>query len=200
MEPDAIDPHARHFGSNKNLMPNLFEAPNAQDRLVPGLALSWRFIDDLTWEFRLRDNMTISAGTKSTADDVAFTINRALHVPATVVGMSEYIKPTDRVEIVDPLTVRFHTKTPFPLAPSIPASSASSPAASSDPRACTPRRMPPERRFDNAATASLNCIGHNINRWRDWKWRAVCAIAKDAAANLLEGGAGVRRPLGVRGW
>ena len=79
VEPDSIDPHFHNFGGNKSLMPNLFEAlttMDAQDRLVPALAVSWRLIDDATWEFKLREGVTFSDGTKLTADDVAFTIER----------------------------------------------------------------------------------------------------------------------------
>src|SRR5262249_30753246 len=120
IEPDSIDPHFHNFGGNKGLMPNIFEALTAmdpQDRLTPNLALSWRLIDDATWEFRLRPGITFSDGTPFTADDVAFTIERVPNVPTTVTDMSEYVKAIDRVEAVDPHTVRFHTRGPFPLAP-----------------------------------------------------------------------------------
>ncbi len=120
VEPDSIDPHAHNFGGNKTLMPNLFEGLtviDAHDHLIPNLATSWRLIDDLTWEFTLRQGVTFSDGAPFTAEDVAFTIDRTLHVPTTVAAMSDYIKPIDRVEIVNPTTIRFHTKSPFPLAP-----------------------------------------------------------------------------------
>ena len=120
VEPDSIDPHYHNFGGNKGLMPNLFEALTSmdpQDHLGPNLALSWRLIDDATWEFKLRPGVTFSDGTPLTADDVAFTIERVPNVPTTVTDMSEYVKAIAHVEVVDPLTVRFHTKAPFPLAP-----------------------------------------------------------------------------------
>ena len=120
VEPDSIDPHYHNFGGNKGLMPNLFEAltsMDAQDRLGPNLAVSWRLIDNTTWEFKLRDDVTFSDGAKLTADDVAFTIERVPNVPTTVTDMAEYVKAIARVEVLDPLTVRFHTKGPFPLAP-----------------------------------------------------------------------------------
>jgi peptide/nickel transport system substrate-binding protein len=120
VEPDSIDPHYHNFGGNKGLMPNLFEAltsMDAQDRLGPNLAVSWRLVDDATWEFKLRDGVTFSDGAKLTADDVAFTIERVPNVPTTVTDMSEYVKAIAHVVVVDPLTVRFHTKGPFPLAP-----------------------------------------------------------------------------------
>jgi peptide/nickel transport system substrate-binding protein len=120
VEPDSIDPHVHNFGGNKNLMPNLFEsltAIDAQDHLTPNLATAWRLIDDLTWEFSLRNGVTFSDGTPLTAADVAFTIDRAQHTHSTVTDMSEYISAIDRTEVTGPLTIRFHTKTPFPLAP-----------------------------------------------------------------------------------
>ncbi len=120
VEPDSIDPHFHNFGGNKSLMPNLFESltrVDAQDKLVPNLAVSWRLVDDSTWEFKLRDGVAFSDGTKLTADDVAFTIERVPNVPTTVTDMSEYVKAIAQVEVVDPLTVRLHTKGPFPLAP-----------------------------------------------------------------------------------
>jgi peptide/nickel transport system substrate-binding protein len=120
VEPDSIDPHFHNFGGNKGLMPNLFEAltsMDAQDHLTPNLATSWRLIDDATWEFKLRPNVTFSDGLPLTASDVAFTIERVPNVPTTVTDMSEYVKAIARVEVVDSHTVRFHTKGPFPLAP-----------------------------------------------------------------------------------
>jgi peptide/nickel transport system substrate-binding protein len=120
VEPDSIDPHYHNFGGNKGLMPNLFEAltsMDAQDRLGPGLAMSWRLVDDATWEFKLRDGVVFSDGTPFTADDVAFTIERVPNVPTTVTDMSEYVKAIARVEVVDRSTVRLHTKGAFPLAP-----------------------------------------------------------------------------------
>ena len=120
VEPDTIDPHYHNFGGNKGLMPNLFEALtsiDANDKLQPGLALSWHLVDDATWEFKLRDGVTFSDGTPLTADDVAFTVERVPNVHSPVTDMAEYVKAIDRVEVVDPRTVRFHTKGPFPLAP-----------------------------------------------------------------------------------
>src|SRR5579863_10107005 len=101
VEPDSIDPHYHNFGGNKGLMPNLFEAltsVDARDRLGPGLAVSWRLVDDATWEFKLREGVVFSDGTAFTADDVAFTIERVPNVPTTVTDMSEYVKAIARVE------------------------------------------------------------------------------------------------------
>lgn len=120
VEPDSIDPHFHNFGGDKAFAPNLFDgltAEDAQGRLIPALAVSWRLVDDTTWEFKLRPGVTFSDGSPFTADDVAFTLERVPHVPTTVADFSEYVKPVTRVEVVSPLTVRLHTSAPFPLAP-----------------------------------------------------------------------------------
>jgi gamma-glutamyltranspeptidase/glutathione hydrolase len=73
---------------------------------------------------------------------------------------------------------------------------------SSDPHTYTPARMSMERRFDDATAAELESLGHKVAWWRDWEWKAgsVCAIVADPATGMMEGGADVRRPGGVRGW
>ena len=59
-----------------------------------------------------------------------------------------------------------------------------------------------ERRFDDETAAALDRKGHAVNWWREWEWKAgcVCAIVKDTRTGMMEGGAYVRRPGGVRGW
>jgi gamma-glutamyltranspeptidase/glutathione hydrolase len=74
--------------------------------------------------------------------------------------------------------------------------------SSSDPHSYTPRRMSMERRFTDETAQALGAMGHNVNWWREWEWRAgcVCAIMHDRETGMMEGGADVRRPGGVRGW
>lgn len=74
--------------------------------------------------------------------------------------------------------------------------------SSSDPHTYTPRRMSMERRFTDETAAALSKLGHDVNWWREWEWKAgcVCAVMKDHETGMLEGGADVRRPGGVRGW
>jgi gamma-glutamyltranspeptidase / glutathione hydrolase len=73
---------------------------------------------------------------------------------------------------------------------------------SSDPHNYTPGRMSMERRFSDETAAALDRMGHSVNWWREWEWKAgcVCAVVKDLATGMMEGGADVRRPGGVRGW
>jgi peptide/nickel transport system substrate-binding protein len=47
-----------------------------RQNLKPGLAESWRAVDDLTWEFKLRRGVKFHDGSEFTAADVAFSIER----------------------------------------------------------------------------------------------------------------------------
>lgn len=73
---------------------------------------------------------------------------------------------------------------------------------SSDPHTYSPGRMTLERRFSDRTAAALTKLGHDVAWWREWEWKAgcVCAIVADRETGLMEGGADVRRPGGVRGW
>jgi len=120
VEPDSIDPHVHNFGGNKGFMPNLFETLTTTDptgKLLPQLAVSWRLIDDTTWDVTLRAGVTFSDGSPFTADDVAFTLHRVPNTPTTVADFSEYVKGIARVEVTGPLSLRIDTHGPFPLLP-----------------------------------------------------------------------------------
>src|SRR5205823_13232054 len=45
---------------------------DARQRLVPGLALSWKPIDETTWEFKLRPGVSFHDGAPLTAEDIIF--------------------------------------------------------------------------------------------------------------------------------
>ena len=74
--------------------------------------------------------------------------------------------------------------------------------SSSDSHSYTPARMSLERRFPDETAAALDAKGHSVSWRREWDYKAgcVCAIVKDTATGMLEGGADVRGPGGVRGW
>ena len=84
---------------------------------VPALAESWKVIDDHTWEFKLRPGVKFSDGTPFTPDDVVFTFQRIPTVLNSPSSFNYAVKPVERLEIVDPLTIRMHTKQPEPLLP-----------------------------------------------------------------------------------
>ncbi len=117
----SIDPHYHNLSPNNGLLLHIFEPLIERDanmKLVPGLATSWRAIDDLTWEFQLRRNVKFHDGSPFTAEDVAFTLKRVPNVPNSPSSFATFTKPIVDVQIVDPYTIRFKTAEPHVLLPS----------------------------------------------------------------------------------
>src|SRR5688500_11260035 len=76
----------------------------------PALAESWQESEDgLTYEFKLRPGLTFHNGDKLTTEDVACSCERYKGAGATVLK-----EKVARVEIVDPLVIRFHLKEVWP--------------------------------------------------------------------------------------
>jgi len=116
-EPTSLDPHFHNLGPNNAMSVHIFDRLIQQDekqRLTPKLALSWKPVDDLTWEFKLRQGIKFHDGTDFNADDVVCTFKRAPDVPNSPASFGTYIKGKTVVKI-DDYTVHFKTATPYPL-------------------------------------------------------------------------------------
>ena len=117
----SIDPHYHNLSPNNSLLLHIFEPlikRDANQKLVPGLATSWKPIDDLTWEFKLRKNVKFHDGTPFTAEDVVFTLKRVPTVPNSPSSFATFTKPIVDVKVVDPHTIVFKTATAHVLLPS----------------------------------------------------------------------------------
>ena len=118
-EPTSMDPHFHNLGPNNSLLSHLFDALVLQDEnqsLVPGLAVSWRAINDTTWEFKLRQGVKFHDGSPFTADDVVFTFQRAPDVEGSPSSFGTYTKGKEVMK-VDDHTVHIKTERPYPLMP-----------------------------------------------------------------------------------
>ena len=118
-EPTAMDPHYHNLSPNNSLLTHIFESLVDQDerqRLQPGLAESWKPIDDTTWEFKLRKNVKFHDGTPFTADDVIFSFERAPNVEGSPSNFGIYAKGKTFTK-VDDHTVHVKTAAPYPLMP-----------------------------------------------------------------------------------
>ncbi|GGC35110.1 ABC transporter substrate-binding protein [Siccirubricoccus deserti] len=116
----SLDPHFYNATPNNSLAMHLFDRLVERDERAqpyPGLAESWRVISDTVWEFKLRPGVTWHDGRAFTAEDVAFTIQRAPSVPGSPGGFGGFLRAIQRVEVVDPLTIRIHTPQAHPLLP-----------------------------------------------------------------------------------
>jgi peptide/nickel transport system substrate-binding protein len=117
----SLDPHYHNLTPNNNVAQHVFGLlvqRNEKEQLEPGLATEWKAIDATTWEFKLRHGVKFHDGSEFTAEDVIASINRVPKVPNSPSPFTAYTKQIQRMEAVDPYTVRFHTATPYPLMPS----------------------------------------------------------------------------------
>jgi peptide/nickel transport system substrate-binding protein len=115
-EPSSMDPLFSRAQSNQQVE-NIFEHLISRDvdlQIKPGLAVSWRVVDPLTWEFKLRPNVRFHDGTPFTANDVVFSVKRASNVPNSPAPFSGAVANIASMEVVDALTLRIRTKTPAP--------------------------------------------------------------------------------------
>lgn len=86
-------------------------------KLIPGLAESWRRIDDRTMEFTLRKGVKFHDGTEFTSEDVVFTFSpeRLTGKDSVIPDGRPYFGHLEKVEAIDKYTVRFTTKEPDPV-------------------------------------------------------------------------------------
>jgi peptide/nickel transport system substrate-binding protein len=118
--PTSNDPHFHSLIANIAFSRHVFEPLVVQDHqqnLTPGLAESWRALDDRTWELKLRANVRWHDGSPFTADDVVFSLGRAGNVPNSPSSFAVYTRPIRALETPDPLTVIVRTAEPTPLLP-----------------------------------------------------------------------------------
>ena len=116
-----LDPHATVVSGDRYMIQSVFNGlvrykPGSGDlrQLEPDLAESWQSSSDRkTWTFHLRRGVKWHHGYgEVTADDVVFSLNRAAN-KATSSFASDYAQ-FDKVEAIDPLTVRITLKQVVP--------------------------------------------------------------------------------------
>lgn len=110
----SLDPHATNDQPSSRVSKQIYETlvnQNESMELQPGLAESWEQVDDLTFEFKLKQGVKFHNGEDFTAEDVKFTLLRALdsaqigHIVGSING--------DAIEVVDDYTIRIATSEPF---------------------------------------------------------------------------------------
>jgi peptide/nickel transport system substrate-binding protein len=118
-EPSSMDPHYHNLSPNNMLSRHIFEplvSQDAKQALEPGLAESWKAVNDTTWEFKLRKGVKFFDGSPFTADDVLATLKRVPNVPRSPSSFASFIAGVE-FEKVDDHTILAKTKTPAPLVP-----------------------------------------------------------------------------------
>jgi peptide/nickel transport system substrate-binding protein len=104
-DPNSLDPHALALLYQSRVITQVYEGLVNRDRefrLEPALALSWQQTDARTWRFKLRPDVRFHDGAPLTADDVVFSIERAL---AKTSQRAFQLRGISGVRRVDALTV-----------------------------------------------------------------------------------------------
>jgi peptide/nickel transport system substrate-binding protein len=111
----TIDPHANNEGFTNAFLDNIYEplVTRGKDlKVEPCLALSWETVNPSTTRFKLRPDVRFHDGTPFTADDVVFTVQRAL---SDTSNFKPYLAGVKQAKKVDDLTVDILTEGPAPV-------------------------------------------------------------------------------------
>jgi len=108
-DPSTAPPQITPFGMLYAIHDALVR-PYPGHKMGPSLAESWsESPDGKTYEFKLRAGLKFHNGAPVTSEDVKFSFER--YSGAAAKTLHEHVA---RVEIVDPLVVRFHLNAPWP--------------------------------------------------------------------------------------
>lgn len=108
----SMDPHQGKETPAVQVTCNIFDTLLLVDpsgNPIPCLAESWENIDDVTWQFKLREDVKFHDGSAMTAEDVKYSLDRAIATPA-VAYIVDFIA---EVVVDDPYTVTVITKAPY---------------------------------------------------------------------------------------
>ncbi|MEP7282207.1 MAG: ABC transporter substrate-binding protein, partial [Rubrivivax sp.] len=104
-DPQTMDPHALALLYHSRIAYQVYDALVSRDaafKLEPALALSWQQIEPTRWRFKLRPGVRFHEGQTLSADDVVFSIERALGKTSQ---RAFQLKGVTAAKAVDPLTV-----------------------------------------------------------------------------------------------
>lgn len=111
-ESKSLDPHAVTDQYSQRVIANIYDRLVESDenmKIVPSLAESWENIDSLTTIFHLRKDVKFYSGKKFTAEDVKFSLERAMKSSK----LGSLYSLFDKIDVIDENTVSITTKRPF---------------------------------------------------------------------------------------
>jgi peptide/nickel transport system substrate-binding protein len=113
--PENLDPTMNLASFRAMVGVSLFDSlvgRDAENRIVPQLAESWRLVDDVTWQLKLRRGVVFHDGEPFNAEAVRFTFQRVLD-PEQKSPNRANVAEIVRVEVVDDYTVNLVTRQPY---------------------------------------------------------------------------------------
>lgn len=124
-EPDQLDPcqtAKSQVGKviKQNIVQTLTEVNPEDGSVQPLLATSWEQVDDLTWHFELRDDVTFHDGTALTAQSVQRSLERTMvESLACETAIKYFAGFTIEATAIDETTIEFKTSQPVPILPTM---------------------------------------------------------------------------------
>ena len=114
MDPIA-DTRAPHAHYHAPVWDSLVGFDLEKGGIGPGVAERWeRAADGRSWTFYLRKGQRFHNGDPLTGHDVKFSLERIMTPESISSGAAELRRAVDRIEVLDDLTVRVHTKSVIP--------------------------------------------------------------------------------------
>ena len=113
----SLDPALSGLGTMHGYYDNIYSnlvQLDERSQLKPDLATSWRVVDDLTTEFKLRPGVKCHDGSTLDAASVLASFKRLPTVPNSDGLTAGKLRLVTEIQVVDPLTVRFLTSKPYP--------------------------------------------------------------------------------------
>lgn len=115
----SLDPQLNNHAGDRSVDIHFWDllVENKWNKIQPGLAESWKVLDDKTWEFKLRPDVKWHDGQPFTAEDVIFSYQRARNVPGSIATFAGFLRTVESVVAKDPLTLIIKTNIPNPNLP-----------------------------------------------------------------------------------
>ncbi len=111
----SFDPNTVSAQPTTNIFQNVVETLVERDGTTPMLAESWELLDDVTWQFSLREGVSFTNGEPFNADVVKFSIERIMREDnENSAALNLFTDAIASVDVVDDSTVNIVTTRPFP--------------------------------------------------------------------------------------
>lgn len=111
----SLDPHGSNDSPSSNVSSKIYDnlvSQNTDMEIVPELAVDWTPVDDVTWEFELREDVTFHNGEEFTAEAVKMSLERVID-PDMASQRAFLFEMITEVRAVDDYTVEIETEYPF---------------------------------------------------------------------------------------
>ncbi|TCR86019.1 ABC transporter substrate-binding protein [Rhizobium sp. BK376] len=112
----TLDPQLQWDTDSYTIYRNIFDnllTRDASGQIVPQIAKSWKYVNDTTIQFDIRDDVTFQDGSKLTADDVVYSINRIISPDLKSPQLSQFDQ-ISKAEATNPTTVVVTAKSAYP--------------------------------------------------------------------------------------